>query len=79
MILGMNQRHEIFVEENTLLNEITGCVRGVVNSSHHQSIERLGRDLLIIARAEDPIVEAIQWKNAHEKPFFLDVQVRIKY
>lgn len=71
----MDQRHEISVGEKTLLNEITGCVRGAVNSSHHQCVETLGANLLIAARAEDPIVEAIQWENAHENPFYLGVQV----
>lgn len=78
MILGIDQRHEIFVKERAILNEITGCVTGIVNSAHHQSIERLGKDLLIIARAEDPIVEAIQSRDAHERPFFLGIQVRIR-
>jgi putative glutamine amidotransferase len=71
---GMDQRHEIFVEEKTLLNEITGCVQGAVNSSHHQCVEKLGENLLVAARAEDPIIEAMQWQNAHEKPFYLGVQ-----
>ncbi len=75
----MDQRHEISVGEKTLLNEITGCIKGAVNSSHHQCVEILGTDLLIAAYAEDPIVEAIQWENAHEKPFYLGVQVRRKF
>ncbi|UJR21307.1 hypothetical protein I4U23_024397 [Adineta vaga] len=73
-IQGMDQRHEIFVGEKTLLNKITGCCTGAVNSSHHQCVETLGKNLLIAARAEDPVVEAIQWQNAHEKPFYLGVQ-----
>jgi gamma-glutamyl-gamma-aminobutyrate hydrolase PuuD len=74
-IIGMDQRHEIYVEEKTLLNQITGCVKGAVNSSHHQCVETLGTNLLVAARAEDPIVEAIQWQNTHENPFYLGVQV----
>ena len=73
----MDQRHEISVGEKTLLNEITGCVKGAVNSSHHQCVETIGTNLLIAARAEEPIVEAIQWQNAHERPFYLGVQVII--
>ena len=71
----MDQRHEIRVEDNTLLNQITGCQQGAVNSSHHQCVETLGRNLLVAARAEDPIIEAIQWKNADDEPFYLGVQV----
>ena len=73
--VGIDQRHEILVGEKTLLNEITGCVKGAVNSSHHQCVEVLGTDLTVAARAEDPIIEAIQWKNAKENPFYLGVQV----
>lgn len=73
-VQGIDQRHEILVDEKTLLNEITGCVRGAVNSSHHQCVETLGANLSVAARAEDPIIEAIQWKNAKENPFYLGVQ-----
>ena len=75
LCVGIDQRHEILVDEKTLLNEITGCVRGAVNSSHHQCVETLGANLSVAARAEDPIIEAIQWKNAKENPFYLGVQV----
>jgi gamma-glutamyl-gamma-aminobutyrate hydrolase PuuD len=75
ILLGMDQRHEIHVGEKTLLNEITGCLKGAVNSSHHQCVENVGTNLLIAAKAEDPIVEAMQWQNAHEYPFYLGVQV----
>lgn len=75
LLQGMDQRHEIVVGEKTLLNRITGCVRGAVNSSHHQCVERLGKNLIVAARAEEPIVEAIQWQNADDHPFYLGVQV----
>jgi len=73
-VQGMDQRHEISVGEKTLLNEITGCVRGAVNSSHHQCVDILGTNLLVAARAEEPIIEAVQWENTCEQPFFLGVQ-----
>jgi gamma-glutamyl-gamma-aminobutyrate hydrolase PuuD len=75
-ILGMDQRHEIHVEEKTLLNQITGCLKGAVNSSHHQCVETLGAELSASAKAEDPIIEATQWKNANDNPFYLGVQVK---
>ena len=74
-VLGIDQRHEILVGEKTLLNEITGCSRGAVNSAHHQCVEILGANLVAAARAEEPVIEAIQWKNAKENPFYLGVQV----
>ena len=73
---GMDQRHDIVVTEKTLLNEITGCIRGAVNSSHHQCVEILGKNLKVAARAEEPIVEAVQWQSTTDHPFFLGVQVK---
>ncbi|CAF0946680.1 unnamed protein product, partial [Didymodactylos carnosus] len=73
-IQGIDQRHDITVEEKTLLNQITGCLKGAVNSSHHQCVGTLANDLLIAAKAEDPIVEATQWRNINENSFFLGVQ-----
>ncbi|CAF0861057.1 unnamed protein product [Adineta ricciae] len=73
-VQGIDQRHEIIVREKTLLKEITGCIKGAVNSSHHQCVEKLGAELTVAAIAEEPIIEAIQWKNAKENPFYLGVQ-----
>ncbi|CAM4951398.1 unnamed protein product [Rotaria socialis] len=73
-VQGIDQRHDIHVVENTLLNQITGCVKGAVNSSHHQCVETLGKNLLVAARAEEPIVEAMQYQNVDEYPFYLGVQ-----
>lgn len=42
-----------------------------VNSSHHQAIESLGRDLKAIAFSEDNIIEAVYNDNY---PYFLGVQ-----
>ncbi len=49
-----------------------------MNSSHHQCVETLGAELTVAATAEEPIIEAIQWKNVKENPFYLGVQVRLK-
>ncbi|CAF4194203.1 unnamed protein product, partial [Rotaria magnacalcarata] len=73
-VQGMDQRHDIHVVENTLLNQITGCLKGAVNSSHHQCVETLGKNLIVTARAEEPIIEAIQYQNVDEYPFYLGVQ-----
>ena len=54
-------------------------MKGAVNSSHHQCVEMLGNELTVAARAEEQIIEAIQWKNVDENPFYLGVQVSLKY
>jgi len=37
-----------------------GEIRGWVNSSHHQSVEKVGDGLQIVAKADDGIIEAIE-------------------
>ncbi|MCP0885777.1 gamma-glutamyl-gamma-aminobutyrate hydrolase family protein [Ligilactobacillus sp. WILCCON 0076] len=51
--------HNITFEKNGLLNKITGMNTWRVNSFHHQAINKLGKDLKIIAQANDGVVEAI--------------------
>lgn len=62
--------HKISLKENSILFEIFGKEL-LVNSYHHQSVAKLGKDLEIIATSNDNIVEAIQLKN---KKFVLGVQ-----
>ena len=51
--------HEIVVAEGSLLHEAIGP-RATVNSYHHQSIDDLGSDVSVSARARDGVVEAIE-------------------
>jgi putative glutamine amidotransferase len=66
--------HEVNVIENSLLFEVTENKKGSINSSHHQGIDRLGEGLLITAKADDGIAEAVEWNNKESKPFFLGIQ-----
>jgi len=52
--------HAIFIESDTILAGIIGQSEVRVNSFHHQGVGKLGRDLLISARAVDGTVEAIE-------------------
>ena len=45
--------------ESRLAEAFRGSCR--VNSLHHQAIKRVGRGLKVTARAEDGLVEAVQW------------------
>jgi putative glutamine amidotransferase len=69
-----DRSHGITVEPGTLLRRIAGCDSGTVNSSHHQSADRIGRGLKVSALSEDGVVEAMEWENAEGKPFVLLVQ-----
>ena len=65
--------HEIvFPEDSSLLPLFKGRQGGTVNSIHHQSVNRLGRDLSIEAlSADDQVVEAIRLRQA---PFVVGLQ-----
>jgi putative glutamine amidotransferase len=54
-------RHEAKFEPGTKLAALAGKPEAVVNSSHHQSVERPGRQLRISGRASDGIVESVEW------------------
>ncbi|HJD55741.1 MAG TPA: gamma-glutamyl-gamma-aminobutyrate hydrolase family protein [Rickettsia endosymbiont of Pyrocoelia pectoralis] len=53
--------HSINIEPATYLAKIANNkLHTMVNSTHHQAVKQIGRDLIISARAEDGIIEAIE-------------------
>lgn len=69
-----DRMHNVTVKDGTLLKSIVGNTSGVINSSHHQAIDRLGEGLMVSAKADDGIIEAVEWEEKSGKPFFLAVQ-----
>lgn len=63
--------HDVAIQSASLLGNIWGNALGKVNSFHHQSVNKLGQGLRIVATAPDGIVEAIE-SSAHD--FVLGVQ-----
>jgi putative glutamine amidotransferase len=66
--------HHVTVFHNSLLHDITDKDEGTINSSHHQAIDRLGEGLMINAKADDGIIEGVEWAEKDRKPFLLAVQ-----
>lgn len=66
-----NEHHTITLRRKSIIKSIYGLQEIKVNSSHHQAIERLGKDLLVTSRAKDNIIESIE--SANDK-FILAVQ-----
>jgi len=52
--------HEVIIEEDSRLFAIIGETRTMVNSTHHQVIQDLGRTLRVVARSTDGFIEAIE-------------------
>jgi acyl-CoA reductase-like NAD-dependent aldehyde dehydrogenase/gamma-glutamyl-gamma-aminobutyrate hydrolase PuuD len=74
----IDKQHEVRVENDSLLGEITDMATGKVNSAHHQAVAEnvLGRNLKANAysNSEDKTIEGIEFENKSDKGFMLCVQ-----
>lgn len=52
--------HAVRLEPDSRLAQLNGGAEAQVNSSHHQSVDRPGRGLRIVAHAPDGVVEALE-------------------
>jgi putative glutamine amidotransferase len=66
--------HSIYVKEGTFLEKMFGGSVGQVNSSHHQSVRKAAKGLLVTAVAEDGVIEAMEQADPGLLPFLLSVQ-----
>lgn len=57
---GEELTHEVAIDPGSLLGRVMGAGSVKVNSFHHQAVGTLGRDLQIVARAPDGVVEGIE-------------------
>lgn len=56
--------HDITITKGTLLAQCSkGATKVAVNTSHHQAIDKIGKDLIINAVASDGIIEGIEDPN----------------
>ncbi|MGA8145750.1 MAG: gamma-glutamyl-gamma-aminobutyrate hydrolase family protein [Candidatus Acidiferrales bacterium] len=53
--------HTAKIEPGSRLRELADADEVRVNSSHHQSVLEPGRNLRVVARARDGVVEAVEW------------------
>jgi len=52
--------HRVEIEPSGALAKILGSHEALVYSNHHQAVEDLGKNLKIIARSEDDVIEALE-------------------
>lgn len=71
---GKDGIHEIAIAQGSLLWEITGSEKGLVNSAHHQGLGKIAPGLLVNAWAPDGIAEGVEWENKTGTNFLLGVQ-----
>lgn len=64
-------KHTVRILPDTKLSRIYGVKSIAVPTSHHQSVKALGRGLIVSARAEDEVIEAVELES---RPFVIGVQ-----
>jgi putative glutamine amidotransferase len=55
--------HEVAILPNTYLAKISTQQTITTNSSHHQAVGRLGKDIVVSAKANDGIIEALEYSK----------------
>ena len=70
-INGVDSQHDIEIESDSLLNQITGERVAKVNSAHHQAVKDSGEGFVVTARTAEGIIEAMENPS---KRFVLGVQ-----
>jgi putative glutamine amidotransferase len=68
------RRHGVLLEKDSLIGAIGRSATGNVNTSHHQAAYGVGSGLIVSARSDDGIIEALEWRENPAAPFFLLVQ-----
>lgn len=69
-----DQRHRIVCEGHAALPLLVGQHEGLVNSTHHQAVDRLGHGLQIAAKHPDGTIESIEWTRPMRRPWLAAVQ-----
>lgn len=69
-----NCYHRVDLVGKSLLSSLIRQQSGIVNSNHHQAIDRPADNLVITSKAEDEIPESVEWKNKEGKGFLVAVQ-----
>lgn len=64
--------HEVTLNGKSLLSSLAQGERALVNSHHHQAIEKVGRDLVATAWTSDGLIEAVE--DSRPQRFALGVQ-----
>ncbi|MEN6409547.1 MAG: gamma-glutamyl-gamma-aminobutyrate hydrolase family protein [Anaerolineaceae bacterium] len=63
--------HNIHIQPDSRLREVLGVTELMVNSLHHQGIQRVGDGLRVVATAPDSLIEALE---VPDHPFEIAVQ-----
>jgi putative glutamine amidotransferase len=68
-----NRTHDIHMKSGSGLHALFG-EGGEVNTSHHQAVDRPGKDLQVVASSHDGVVEALEWRDPTARSWMLMIQ-----
>lgn len=57
--------HEVILEKDSKLYNLMGKERLMVNSLHHQAIDKIGDNLKVVGKSTDHIIEALEYEGDH--------------
>lgn len=67
-------RHNIKIDKKSMLFQLVNTETCVVNSYHHQAVDKLAPVFIPLAKTDDDIIEAFTWKEPIGKSFLIAVQ-----
>ncbi|MFZ3215897.1 MAG: gamma-glutamyl-gamma-aminobutyrate hydrolase family protein [Candidatus Acidiferrales bacterium] len=59
--VGPEPHHDVALDAGSRLAQLAGANQARVNSSHHQAVLQPGKNLRVVARAPDGVIEAVEW------------------
>lgn len=66
--------HRLFLEDGSYLKDIADVDSALVNSNHHQAVDKLSRELKPSGYTRDGIIESYEWRDVSFKSWMLAVQ-----
>ena len=66
--------HAVVIERNSELYRLTSIDKGIVNSFHHQAIDRVAPGYKVTAHSENGVAESIEREDPEGKSFIMGVQ-----
>lgn len=70
---GIDSVHWVLIDKNSWLQNTTHLDSVMVNSSHHQAVDKVSPHFKVTAHSSDGIIEAIEWKDKSH-PFAAAIQ-----
>jgi putative glutamine amidotransferase len=66
--------HWVQITPGSQLAEIAHTQQAMINSAHHQAVDRVADDLMITGISPDQVIEALEWKEPSKHASLLAVQ-----